>query len=351
MELKKKEIRGIGDDRSVTKSAQTDKNDARIPAQPILGSAGDVFFVTNRRYRPNEKHIQLVFGDELAEESTCGALRTAGTSLSIVERSVSQSDCHERLLRFLEKHEKTIFFVHGYRNYFDTAGKSTISLGKLVPEAGIVLMSWPSRGERLAYAKDKEAVLLSRDVFSHLMGQQLRRTEKKTLVDVLSHSMGGFLTHEVLRSLASSGAVSNMSKFNNLVFAAPDIPVDMFQKAVSVWREISNRSVLYATEFDYALATSSDLQGFPRAGQGGYNALFVHADLETIDVGFADDPYYKRAYQARSVLLDAFSNHLYIFEDERVRRDLAKVLGENKDAVGRGLPALFKNGLRYFRIE
>ena len=123
-----------------------------------------------------------------------------------------------------------LVFVHGYNTRFDDA---VFRFSQIVYDSGFkgvpVLFTWPSRGSLLAYPYDRESAVYSRDDLDNLLMALATKTGARKF-DILAHSMGGFLTAEVLRGAAMRGDVRYKGKLDQAMFAAPDIDIDVFRR-------------------------------------------------------------------------------------------------------------------------
>jgi len=77
-------------------------------------------------------------------------------------------------------------------------------MAQMVADANIdgvpIVFAWPSEGRETGYVADKDAAAFSRDQLAALL-TTLARKPGFGRVDVLGHSMGGWLTMEALRQL------------------------------------------------------------------------------------------------------------------------------------------------------
>jgi esterase/lipase superfamily enzyme len=83
-----------------------------------------------------------------------------------------------------------------------------------------VLFTWPSRASVFAYGYDRESTNLSRDGLEQVLNM-LARDPAVSEVTILAHSMGNWLTLEVLRQMAIRDR-RVPAKIRNVMLAAPD---------------------------------------------------------------------------------------------------------------------------------
>ncbi len=157
-------------------------------------------------------------------------------------------------------------FVHGY-NYsyqealFRTAQMSADANSMSPP----VMFSWPSAASVTGYVTDKDAVLYSRSQLDALI-QAMAKAPKIKRIVLFGHSMGGFLSMEVARQLKLQRRDDVLAKLQ-IVLAAPDIDVDVFQSQLRDIGRLPNPIVLLVSKSDNALSVSSFIGGErPRVG-------------------------------------------------------------------------------------
>lgn len=124
---------------------------------------------------------------------------------------------------------RVLIFVHGYNVEFADAVFRLAQIAEdLSIRAAPVLFSWPSGGELAGYYYDRESANYSRDAFESVLSQAVEN-ENVSQVAILAHSMGSWITMETLRQMSiKDGELSE--KITDVVLAAPDLDIDVFQK-------------------------------------------------------------------------------------------------------------------------
>ena len=155
---------------------------------------------------------------------------------------------------------RVLIFVHGYNNRFSDA---VFRLAQIVHDADAevtpILFTWPSRASVFAYGYDRESATLSRDAFEQLL-TMLVSDPAVGKIDILAHSMGNFLTLETLRQIAlRRGAIP--AKIDDVMLAAPDVDVDLFEKDLADMGHPRPNFTLFASRDDKALALSGWIWG------------------------------------------------------------------------------------------
>jgi len=180
---------------------------------------------------------------------------------------------------------EALVFVHGFNTRFD---ESVVRLAQIVDDTrfnGVpILFSWPSRGEVSAYGYDKDSANYSRDTLESLLAM-LARDRGISGIDVIGHSMGGWLTMETLRSLAVANDQATLNRINKVVLAAPDVDMDVFRTQVARLGPLAKRMTVYVSSDDYALRFSGRLFGEKvRAGDNTDKAQFAAMGVTVQDI-------------------------------------------------------------------
>jgi esterase/lipase superfamily enzyme len=152
---------------------------------------------------------------------------------------------------------KVLIFVHGYNNNFQ---ESLYRLAQIKADTGFngvaLLFAWPSQGQALAYAADKEAAASS---LEHLIAVLTMITGSPQVgeIMVVAHSMGGMLTAEALRELRIRHRDRVIARLNRVVLAAPDIDVEVFRSQVQTIGPLQPPLTVLVSKDDAALRLSS----------------------------------------------------------------------------------------------
>ena len=161
---------------------------------------------------------------------------------------------------------KAIVFVHGYNTRFEDAVFRFAQIMHDSKAPGVpVLFTWPSRGEILGYAYDRESANYSRDALATVL-QALARDPNVSEIGVLAHSMGNWVALEALRTISlKTGSLPG--KITNVMLAAPDVDVDVFRTQISVLGDRRPTMTLFVSQDDKALGISKRFWGdLPRLG-------------------------------------------------------------------------------------
>jgi len=146
-------------------------------------------------------------------------------------------------------------FVHGYNVNFQEA---VFQMAQMTADANVdgapIVFAWPSEGSPTGYIADKDAVTFSRDQLVQLL-TALARKPQIGAVNVIGHSMGGWLTAEALRQLRLTGQDATIRRLN-VVLAAPDIDDDVFGRQLAVIGPLNPPMTVLVSRDDAALSIS-----------------------------------------------------------------------------------------------
>jgi esterase/lipase superfamily enzyme len=156
-----------------------------------------------------------------------------------------------------KRRHNVLIFVHGYNNNFQ---ESLYRLAQIKADTGFngipLLFAWPSQGQAVAYALDKEAAAYS---LEYLIATLTMLTSSPQVGEILvvAHSMGGMLTAEALRELRVRHRDRVIARLNRVVLAAPDIDVEVFRSQVQTIGPLKPPLTVLVSKDDEALRLSS----------------------------------------------------------------------------------------------
>jgi esterase/lipase superfamily enzyme len=154
-----------------------------------------------------------------------------------------------------------LVYVHGFKQTFETAALDAAHLADGIKFRGQTLVfSWPSKAGLFDYAYDRESAMWSRDEFERVL-QSAVTTPGVGRVHIVAHSMGTMLALETLRQLYARNGDAITDKIGAVVFASPDIDMDVFSSAVVRIGPLGRKITVVAATNDRALALSGRLAG------------------------------------------------------------------------------------------
>lgn len=204
--------------------------------------------------------------------------------------------------------KEAFVFIHGFNVRFDAAAKRAAQLAYDMNYRGVpVLYSWPSAGRTVNYVADTAVVRLSGRRLSGFL-EDVHARSGADVVHIVAHSMGNRALTDALELLAARKYAEEMEEpmFGQVFFAAPDVDAGLFVEMTKMIRPLAERLTLYASEQDWALATSRKLHGnAPRAGQAGADIL-QQPHFDTVDMSDLGEDMLAHSYFANdsSALVD-----------------------------------------------
>lgn len=185
--------------------------------------------------------------------------------------------------------KEAFVFIHGYNVSFEDAALRTAQLAfdlwrsdnakgyDVTP----ILYSWPSQGEIKWYTSDEAAVEWSAPHLRWFL-EDVAVKSGAPKIHLIAHSMGNRALTNALRAIATESRTTPMPKFRQVVLAAPDIDVGVFQQLADVIQRNAEKVTLYASSGDEPIKLSRKFHKYRRVGEGGPNTL-VLSGIDSID--------------------------------------------------------------------
>jgi esterase/lipase superfamily enzyme len=154
-----------------------------------------------------------------------------------------------------------LIYVHGFNQTFATAALDAARLSDAIKFHGRTMMfSWPSRAGLFDYVYDRESAMFSRDDFERVLSS-IVAAPGAGRVHIVAHSMGTMLALESLRLLYARYGDTVTGRIGAVVFAAPDIDMDVFSSAIGRIGPLAGKITVVTSTNDRALALSGRLAG------------------------------------------------------------------------------------------
>jgi esterase/lipase superfamily enzyme len=154
-----------------------------------------------------------------------------------------------------------LIYVHGFKQTFETAALDAAHLSDGIRFRGrTMVFSWPSKAGLFDYAYDRESAMWSRDDFERVLSS-IVSTPGAGRVHIVAHSMGTMLTLESLRQLYARYGDTVADRIGAVVFAAPDIDMDVFSAAINRIGPLARKITVVTATNDRALALSGQIAG------------------------------------------------------------------------------------------
>ena len=154
-----------------------------------------------------------------------------------------------------------LIYVHGFNQTFETAALDAARLSDAIKFRGrTMVFSWPSKAGLFDYAYDRDSAMFSRDDFERVLSS-IVSAPGASRVHIVAHSMGTMLALESLRQLYARYGDTVTGRIGAVVFAAPDIDLDVFSSAISRIGPLAGKITVITSTNDRALALSGGIAG------------------------------------------------------------------------------------------
>ena len=175
-----------------------------------------------------------------------------------------------------------LVFLHGYNVDFDEAAIRAAQIGYDLKVPGVTaFFSWPSCGTLSGYTADEACIEASERFILEFLRDFVRRSGAER-VHIIAHSMGNRGLLRALSRLAADAADQTGIRFGQIILSAPDIDADVFADLARVYAKLGQRTTLYASPADRAIAVSRFVHGYHRAGLTP--PVTVVPGVDTIDI-------------------------------------------------------------------
>jgi esterase/lipase superfamily enzyme len=176
-----------------------------------------------------------------------------------------------------------LIYVHGFNQTFEAAALDAARLSEGIRFRGeTMVFSWPSKAKLLDYGYDRESAMWSRDALEQVFAGLLA-SEAVGRVHVVAHSIGTMLTMEALRQIYAKQGSSAVERIGAVVFASPDIDVDVFSSSVERIGALAPKITVIAATNDRALALSGWIAGGIKRVGAAEQAELKRLGLRVID--------------------------------------------------------------------
>src|SRR5215467_579544 len=176
-----------------------------------------------------------------------------------------------------------LIYVHGFNQTFEAAALDAARLSDGVKFAGdTMVFSWPSRARLFDYNYDRESAMWSRDALDQVL-EDLLASPTVGRVNIVAHSVGTMLTMEAMRQLYAKLGDYAADRIGALVFASPDIDMDVFTASVQRIGPLGPKVTIITATDDRALAVSRWVNGSTSRVGAAEKAQLEKLGLRVID--------------------------------------------------------------------
>jgi esterase/lipase superfamily enzyme len=244
---------------------------ARFDASSLSGDP--TLFIATTRKRVNGGRTKPWFGPERASTMTVARAklvppddsRLSLASVGLVDWRLDDVEPVSAevndLLAQAGGGEDVLIYVHGFKQTFETTALDAARLSDGIKFRGrTMVFSWPSKAGLFDYAYDRESAMWSRDDLERVL-HSIVASPGAGRIHIVAHSMGTMLTLETLRQLYARYGDNAANRIGAIVFAAPDIDMDVFSSAISRIGPLAGKITVIAATNDRALALSGRIAG------------------------------------------------------------------------------------------
>ncbi|AKC71241.1 hypothetical protein MB84_19880 [Pandoraea oxalativorans] len=162
-----------------------------------------------------------------------------------------------------------VVFIHGYNNSFDSAALRAAQFGADldVPPNNLFLFSWAARSGVIKYTFDEATVDTSEVYFRTFLDTVARAASGRT-IHIVAHSMGNRALLRVIASGVNSVSSDRSIRFGQIILASADVDRELFAQLAPNYLKVSDRTTVYLSPYDYAVAASDHVHDYPRVGCG-----------------------------------------------------------------------------------
>lgn len=179
---------------------------------------------------------------------------------------------------------EVMVFVHGFNNTFADGLYRTAQIRHDFDVPGLAVhYAWPSAGNPLGYAYDRDSALFARDGLETLL-REIAGAGADRIV-LVAHSLGSSVTMEALRQLRIGGRADVLGRISGVILMSPDIDVDLFRAQAMRIDPLPQPFLIFTSRRDRALRISAAITGqTSRLGNLGTVADVADLDVTLIDV-------------------------------------------------------------------
>jgi len=324
-----------------------------IPAQSA--TQVQIFYATDRKpqksdspgvyygsKRSDKIHYGIATVDawpiDLEEENAAGEIRKITSK--IIDTAFSQanqigkSKFFKRLLDPVHagKTGDVMLFVHGFKRNFKAAAENAALVSASIGfDGATVFWSWPSLDNPAGYLTDRTTLLWSQKHLAQFITELVQQGQVQRLV-LVAHSLGTQALTQALFEEIGAEQLGAWKVIENLVLMAPDIDLGIFRRdIVPAINQVAIPTTVYASSTDWALFTSSSLNGYPRAGDSS-EKVYTFPGIDTIDATLVKQSFLGHSYYRRSfAVIDDL--HFLIVRKKPIRQRPGLVSVKKKDRL------------------
>jgi esterase/lipase superfamily enzyme len=217
---------------------------------------------------------------------------------SDIQKALQEHDPSERM---------GLVFIHGFNVSFEAAALRAAQIGVDLQVPGVTAFySWPSKGRLAGYPADEASIQASEAYITEFLVNFVKHSGAEQ-VHLIAHSMGNRGLLRSIQRIAQQAQELSKTRFGQIFLAAPDEDPDVFRDLAIAFQQVAQRTTLYISAKDKALASSGLIHNVPRAGFSP--PITIVPGVDTVEVSKIDLTLLGHGYygDARPVLQDMHS--------------------------------------------
>ena len=209
-----------------------------------------------------------------------------------------------------------VIFIHGYNNSFTDAALRAAQLGQDldVPKNHMMMFSWAANSKLIRYTYDEATVDTSERYFRDFLISAGKIADGRK-IHVIAHSMGNRALLRVIAAGIRETTEQDNLHFGQIILAAADVDKDLFMQLAPSYLKAADRTTVYISPYDYAVAASWHIHDYPRIGCG----TAPHLNIKGID-------------NIVSTIPSDFPGHAYFAETLPILTDIKNLILRNEPA-------------------
>ena len=238
-----------------------------------------------------------------------------------------------------ERFENAAFlFIHGFNVTFENALFRAAQMAHdLNFDGPAFVYSWPAVGSTANYFTDMDSAALAAPHLDEFIDMILEESKVEKL-HIVVHSMGNAALAKLMQSTGTKLSERHGKSIDQLILAAPDIDIGVFNQGAQYFTQHSNGVTLYACSTDKALLLSKKIRNdYPRAGDVPADGPAVFPDIDTIDVSAIGTSFFAL-------------NHSVYAEDRGVLDDIGQLMLKGEHPPSLRMPTLKYDQLRNYWV-
>jgi esterase/lipase superfamily enzyme len=211
-------------------------------------------------------------------------------------------------------HGAVMLFVHGFKRNFRAAAENAALISASIGFRGATMFwSWPSLDSPAGYLTDRTTLQWSQKHLARFLTELVQEGQLQRLV-LVAHSLGAQALTQALFEEIGAEQLAKWQVIDKLVLMAPDIDLGIFRRdIVPAINRVGIPTTVYASATDWALITSSSLNGYPRAGDSS-NGVYTFPGIDTIDATLVKQSFLGHSYYRRSFAVIDDLQHMIVAE-------------------------------------